>query len=125
MIYLDTHVVIWLYADLAEKFSPHARLLINENDLLISPIVSLEIQYLYEVNRITVGSNAIISDLKQRIGLRICDAPFGEVTAQAIALSWTRDPFDRLIVAQAKVRGSPLLTKDEMILARFEDAVWP
>ena len=125
MIYLDTHVVIWLYADLAEKFNPQARELINKNDLFVSPIVSLEIQYLYEIGRITVDSNNIISDMEQRIGLRICDAPFSKVTARAIALSWTRDPFDRLIVAQAQVGQSLLLTRDELILARFDDAVWP
>ena len=67
MIYLDTHVVIWLYADLVERFSPRARALINQNDLLISPIVRLEMQYLYEIGRITVDSETILSDLKQSI----------------------------------------------------------
>ena len=125
MIYLDTHVVIWLYAGLVEKFTPQARALINESDLLISPIVGLELQYLHELHWITVDSSTIIADLEHRIGLRICDAPFGDVVARALALSWTRDPFDRLIVAQAQTRQSPLLTKDATILARFPEALWP
>ena len=125
MIYLDTHVVVWLYAGLAEKFSPQARALINKNDLLISPIIGLELQYLYEIDRIAVESSVIIADLERRIGLRVCDAPFDQVVTRAIALPWTRDPFDRLIVAQAQVGESPLLTKDGTILARFPDAVWP
>ncbi len=125
MIYLDTHVVIWLYAGLEEKFSQQARALINQHDLLISPIVRLEVQYLYEVGRITVDARAIIDDLEERIGLQICDAPFDQVVSRSMALSWTRDPFDRLIVAQAQVGWEPLLTKDETIRSHFPNAIWP
>ncbi len=124
MIYLDTHVVIWLYAGLAEQFSARARKLINENELVISPIVSLEVQYLHEIGRITIASDAIISDLQERIGLQIDGASFAAVVSQALALSWTRDPFDRMIVAQAQVGNAPLLTKDAAILSRFDAAVW-
>ncbi len=124
MIYLDTHVVVWLYAALEEKFSQTARTLINQHELFISPIVGLEIQYLYEIGRITVESEAIIADLRQSIGLQICDAAFDEVVAQAINLSWTRDPFDRLIIAQAQVGEGQLLTKDKTILRQFAGAVW-
>jgi PIN domain nuclease of toxin-antitoxin system len=38
--------------------------------------------------------------------------------------AWTRDPFDRLIVANAMADGAPLITADETILANFRDAVW-
>ncbi len=124
MIYLDTHVVIWLYADLAERFSPRARALINQNDLLISPIVRLEMQYLYEIGRITVDSETILSDLKQSIGLQLCDLPFDDVVSRSINISWTRDPFDRLIIAQAMAGHGQLLTKDKTILDKFSDAVW-
>ena len=124
MIYLDTHVVIWLYAGLAEQFSARARKLINENELAISPIVSLEVQYLHEIGRITIASDAIISDLQERIGLQIDGASLAAVVTQALALSWTRDPFDRMIVAQAQVGNAPLLTKDAAILSRFDAAVW-
>ena len=39
-------------------------------------------------------------------------------------LSWTRDPFDRLIVAQASLAGAPLVTKDRMIRKHFAKAAW-
>ena len=38
--------------------------------------------------------------------------------------TWTRDPFDRVIVAQARLRGAPLLTKDRAIHAGYERAIW-
>lgn len=38
--------------------------------------------------------------------------------------SWTRDPFDRIITAQAAVSGAVLLTRDERIRANYRQAVW-
>ncbi len=37
---------------------------------------------------------------------------------------WTRDPFDRLIVANAKAANASLVTKDERILKNYSRAVW-
>ncbi len=34
------------------------------------------------------------------------------------------DPFDRLIVANAKARNAPLVTKDERIRRHYSSAVW-
>ncbi len=39
-------------------------------------------------------------------------------------LTWTRDPFDRWIVATAKLHRSPLITKDEKIQHHYADAIW-
>lgn len=124
MIYLDTHVVIWLFGGLEEEFSQQAKALINEHDLIISPIVRLEIQYLYEVGRITDDSTTIVTQLAQQIGLNVCDKPFDRVVSRATALSWTRDPFDRMIVAQAGADNDLLLSKDQSILEHYPQAVW-
>jgi len=125
LIYLDTHVIVWLYAGLSEQFSEPARQLINNHDTLISPIVRLELQYLYEIQRVTVDANAIVADLTNRIGLQVCDKPFDLVVQQALAHSWTRDPFDRLIVANAALNNAILLSKDQNILAHYAQARWP
>lgn len=42
----------------------------------------------------------------------------------AAGLTWTRDPFDRLIAAHAIVAGAPLLTADRTILENLPQAVW-
>jgi PIN domain nuclease of toxin-antitoxin system len=39
----------------------------------------------------------------------------------AVDLSWTRDPFDRLIVAHARLRGWRLATGDRVILAELPE----
>ncbi|HAV63676.1 MAG TPA: hypothetical protein DCY13_15080 [Verrucomicrobiales bacterium] len=124
MIYLDTHVVVWLYAGLVERFSPAARVALEENDLLISPIVRLELQLLQEIGRTSVAPGKIIGVLESDLGLTICPQPFAAVVRQAEKVSWTRDPFDRMIVGQAEAGGSPLLTRDEVIRQNFGKAIW-
>lgn len=124
MIYLDTHVVVWLYAGRTELVSPAARALIDGNDLLISPIVGLELQYLYESAKTTEPAAPVIGALAREIGLRRCDLSFADVADAALRETWTRDPFDRVVVAQARLRGAPLLTKDRSILGRYDGAVW-
>lgn len=124
MIYLDTHVVVWLYAGLVDKMSQPARDLINEYEVRISPIVLLELQYLYEIRRVTEDATTLIADLAPRIGLRVCDKDFSAVASRALALSWTRDPFDRLIVAHAGLHGNLLLSKDQSVLGHYAYARW-
>ena len=63
MIYLDTHAVLWLYAGEIAQFSTAGKHLLAEHDLVISAIVRLELQYLFEIKRATVEANQIISDL--------------------------------------------------------------
>ena len=124
MIYLDTHVVVWLYAGLIEKFSQPVRALLNEQEILISPIVRLELQYLYEVQRVTEEASTMVADLSDRIGLRVCDRDFHAIVSHALTFSWTRDPFDRLIVAQASLRDDILVSKDQQILSHYAHARW-
>lgn len=125
MIYLDTHVVAWLYAGLVERLSARARELINERDLYVSPMVQLELQYLYETGKTDRPGQEVTGDLAQRIGLRFCTKPFSEVVAAALEQDWTRDPFDRIIVGQAALSGSDLLTRDELMLQNYSRALWP
>ena len=124
MIFLDTHVVIWLYAHLFDKLSPLSEKLINDNDLYCSPMVKLELKYLYEIDRITELPNPIIDGLESEIGLRIRNMELDQLIEQSLEIDWTRDPFDRLIVAQAKLEEAFLLTKDDFILQNFDLARW-
>ncbi len=124
MIYLDTHVVVWLYAGLNHKLSNTAHQLINDNDVLISPAVRLELQYLFEVQRVTVVPDAIVTDLANRIDLQVCAKPFNRIVSAALASNWTRDPFNRLIAAHASLDDDILVTKDGNILRNYTHARW-
>lgn len=124
MIYLDTHVVIWLYGGRLNYFSEASKELLRKHDLFISPIVRLELQYLFALERVDADANTIMMDLQQRIGLLVCQKPFNEVISTALPLSWTRDPFDRIITAHASLNENILLTRDEKIHKNYAHASW-
>lgn len=124
MIYLDTHVIVWLYAGLTDKLNNNIIDLIENNTLLISPLVKLELTYLHETKRISHTSQTIIHELENRLGLTICDTPFNSIVNKANTLTWTRDPFDRLITASALLNHVKLITKDKVIRKHTKLAVW-
>ena len=124
MIYLDTHVVVWLYAGEIDRFTPSGKDILDKEMLVISPIVQLELEYLRETDRITVESALILETLGATIGLALCDRPFLDVVLASIRQNWTRDPFDRLIVAHAMTRNARLLTKDRTLHDHYPLACW-
>ena len=123
--YLDTHVAVWLHDGLVERLSSEAKRQIEENDLLISPMALLEFQYLYDRKRIGVEAEPLYSYLHSTFGVELCGFPFPAVARQALTVSWTADPFDRLIVAQASANHeSALITADVAIRRNYARAVW-
>lgn len=69
-------------------------------------------------------ASAPLSTLGQSIGLAVADVPTSELVSAGLDLSWTRDPFDRLIAAHAIVAGAPLVTADRTLLEHLPQAVW-
>ena len=124
MIYLDTHVLIRLYIGDIETLSRAARETIEREDLLVSPAAVLELEYLHEIGRLAPNASKVAGALASEVGLRVCELPFPVIVEQALQEKWGRDPFDRLIVAHAKVKGAPLLTKDERIHRHYRRAIW-
>ena len=124
MIYLDTHVVAWLYAGRITLFPDYVQEMLSREELLISPIVALELQYLFEIGRVSKKATDVVFDLEKRIGLKTCKLTFSDVVEYAVKQDWTRDPFDRIIVAQAYIRSKKIVTKDEIILSHYKHAIW-
>ncbi|MCK5795709.1 MAG: PIN domain-containing protein [Deltaproteobacteria bacterium] len=124
MIYLDTNAIIWL-AGASDQLSAHAKATINAADqLFISPMVRLEMTYLFEIGRIGQPAQNILDHLNAVLPLRECKRSFSAVVGAARDLTWTRDPFDRLITAQASLGADTLLTRDQTIRANYAHATW-
>ena len=124
ILHLDTHVIVQLYAGKQGPFPSRARAALDHSRLVYSPVVELEVQYLHEIGRISVGPEVIFPYLADRIGLAPDDTPYLVVTRKALGLSWTRDPFDRLITSAAMVSDRPLLTRDRTIRDHYSAAFW-
>lgn len=123
--YLDTSVAVWLAQGDLTRIAPAASNVIRSASLLVSPMVELELQYLYEVNRIKLTSQDILLKLRAELQVEVCPLSFISIVRSAIHEKWTRDPFDRIIVAQAKANGlSILVSSDEAIQSNYVKTIW-
>lgn len=124
MIYLDTHAAILLAQGDTTRFTRTGLRVVNREDLLLSPAAVLELEFLHEIGRLKVRAREVVQILRGALDLRVCDLRFSEVAEKALDEGWSRDPFDRLIVANARLRQARLLTRDERISAHYKHACW-
>ena len=111
MILLDTHAAIWL-ARGHTRTTPVERYA----RIYVSPVSLLEIQFLGEVGRLKgVSMNPAIAFAAYPRWI-IDEPPVSKWFLAACDFAWTRDPFDRLIAAHARVRGWKLATADDVLL---------
>ena len=118
LILLDTNALLWLHRG-------HRRsrpLLRAAGRLYVSPASLLEVQFLVESGRVRLRPRATVSDLADDDRLLLDDPPAAAWFARALEIGWTRDPFDRLLVAHATLRGWRLATGDGELVERLGPA---
>jgi PIN domain nuclease of toxin-antitoxin system len=114
VILLDTHALLWLDAG-HQKAAALARL---PGPLHASPVSLFEIQLLIEHSKLRL--KRAVSTFEDDSRWDLDAPPSAEWFARALPLSWTRDPFDRLLVAHAMYRGWKLATADARILEHLD-----
>lgn len=113
MILLDTNALLWL-----DQHHRRARPLVRATALAVSPATLLELHFLVEAGRIRLRSGTIRALLDDE-RWEIDEAPSLDWFSRAAEESWTRDPFDRLIVAHARLRRWRLATGDVAVLGQL------
>ncbi len=123
--YLDTQIATWLGKGQMTSLSKEARRVVEKGELLISPMVVLELEYLYELNRIKRPALDVLLKLEHELHVRVCELSFSTIAKSSLGEKWTRDPFDRIIVAHAKANGfAALVSADEHIAAHYHKTIW-
>ena len=123
--YLDTNVVVFLHAGNAARLSRRAIEQIESTDLLVSAMVMLELEMLYEKGTINYPASQILADLNQQIGVSVCQLPMAAIMNRAVQVKWTREPGDRIIVANAIANNEvPLVTSGRRIHEQYPNAIW-
>ena len=123
VIYLDTHAAVWLGDGEQSWLSRNAKKSLEMFDVRVSPAVMLELQFLHEKGKVRRSPASFWQDLEDSLFARMCDLSFSRIVSAAAGESWTRDPFDRLIVAHAKANDAPLITADAEILKHYPKAL--
>jgi PIN domain nuclease of toxin-antitoxin system len=120
--FLDTHAAVMLWS--GDDLGPSSEDLLEHSAIFVSPAVRLELGFLREIGRLEVSADEILGVLMTELGVVMSDDPMQDVVAKAMDLHWTRDPFDRLLVATAVRHNAPFVTRDQKILQHFGQAVW-
>lgn len=123
-IFIDTHILLWMASNGIKNLTATARKSMDGIILKISPMSVLELHYLYEIKRIPVKPYDMLDRFKQFLHIEISKSDFTEVCEIANGIGWTRDTFDRIIVAEATLHKAKLVTADEKILKHYKRAVW-
>lgn len=126
-VLLDTHTFLWwVLAD--PRLSARARSVITApaTEVFVSAVSAWEIAIKAGSNRLDLPEPATTY-----VPSRIAANDFGElpVTVEhAVGVAGLplihRDPFDRLLVAQARVEGIPIVTADPTIAQYDIDVIW-
>ena len=119
---VDTHILLWWLADGARLEAPHREMIASpENELFVSAITIAEISIKASLGKLTVPDGIV--DIVVSEGF--AHLPFTSAHAEELrSLPWHhRDPFDRMLIAQAMAERIPLLTADSRIRAYDIDCV--
>ncbi len=123
--YLDTQTAIWLVEGQMKKLTAAADAAIRRSSLLISPMVLLEFEFMLEIRRTVIPAIEMAARLKAELYVEVCPLSFPSIAHAALSEKWTRDPFDRLIVAHARAnRMAPLISSDQRIRENYPGTVW-
>jgi PIN domain nuclease of toxin-antitoxin system len=111
---IDTHAALWLLGE-DERLSEHADRLLTDptNEILLSAAVVWEVAIKQSLGKLDVPDGFA----GQLLDGGAIPLPVSIDHAQAVrSLPWHhRDPFDRLLVAQANHEGATLISSDERL----------
>lgn len=114
---LDTHVLLWLLSD-HRRLGPLARVAITEAPVVLASAASFwEIAIKRDRGTIIVpdGLLTVVADSGVR---HLPIDPEHSWAIQTITSLPHRDPFDRLLMAQAALEEVPFMTADHMLIDR-------
>jgi len=115
---LDTHFVIWIVSK--SRRLRNYPWLTHYQPWGVSPISLLEIQLLAEVGRRQIDTPRFSRQIMSDPRFEFDDLPFVTLVQKSIELSWTRDPFDRMIAAHSLCRRVPLCSVDDRMLRQHK-----
>ena len=115
---LDTHAFVWA-TSAPERLTKETREAIADprNDVFISAAVAWEIAIKYALKKIDlpVAPATYVPTRVAALGFKALPITMEHTLAVGALADYHRDPFDRLLIAQAQVEGFTLVTSDEHI----------
>ena len=124
---LDTHALLWFLFD-DPRLSTRAAQLIEDTqvDKVLSVASLWEITIKLQLGKLELGMplDTFFSDFVRGRELRLLPIELPHLLAYSALPLHHRDPFDRLLIAQAKTLRMPILTSDESFTRYEVETLW-
>lgn len=123
---LDTHTFIWWDSDPSRLSQRALELLLNpENTRLVSAVSLWEIQIKTQLGKLTLNQNLTeIINNQQKNGFQFIGVQVEHILALDQLPFYHKDPFDRLLIAQAKIERATLVSRDPIFSNYLIDIEW-
>ena len=128
-VLLDTHTFIWWDADKKSgRLSPKAFDFLSDssNTLVISLATIWEIQIKVQLGKLKLAAplSEILRQQQQANGVELLPVNVVHILALEALPHHHRDPFDRILVAQAKIENMLLVSKDSVFAQYSIPVLW-
>ena len=124
---LDTHVLLWWH-DQPARLTETAYSAINDlgNDVFISVVNGWEIQIKAQLGKLTLPKplRVLLQEEQATNGFRVLPVTLDHVYALDSFPLHHREPFDRLLIAQAHQEGLTLVTHDPKLSPYSVSLLW-
>jgi PIN domain nuclease of toxin-antitoxin system len=126
-ILLDTHAFIWWDGNVAKLSSKALQVCQDpENTLVLSTVSIWEMQIKHQIGKLKLNLplHDIVEAQQKTNGIEVLPVIPPHVFALTSLPLYHKDPFDRLIIAQAKVEKAALLSCDSAVQQYPVEIVW-
>ena len=117
-ILLDTHVFVWAVSE-NDRLKPSVKALLSDPDqpVFFSAVSAMEVAIKWSVGKLQLPKhpNQLIGEFLENSGFTQLAVTIKEAVAVADLPFHHKDPFDRLLIAQAKTNGLRLMTADPVL----------
>ena len=119
-ILLDTHLLLWAVAE-PRKLPPGARRRIEAADVFVSAVSILEVSIKAALGKLAADPAELLAEIEPA-GFTLLPITGEHAAAVARLPAVHTDPFDRMLISQAKTEPLLLLTNDS-VLTGYGDCV--
>jgi PIN domain nuclease of toxin-antitoxin system len=117
---IDTHVWLWMQSE-PDRLRDETREIVEDarNNILLSAVSAWEIAIKYRLGKLQLpeAPTSYVPDRMRRSGTSPLPVDHAQVLRTAELPDHHRDPFDRVLVAQAQLLGLTIVTADDQLSA--------
>ena len=124
---LDSNILIWFTLTPDRLSTKVTQLIADKNNNLFISVASIwEIQIKLQLQKLTLNLSlsTVVKDLQQNSDIQILDITLAHIYALDNLPNEHRDPFDRIMIAQAMVEKMPFLSADKVFDLYPIERIW-